>query len=124
MPFTTDQNISFPLDDDYYREIEIEDEDTGEPLDLTSCVVKAFVRVAAGQAVVYELTTETNGGLSIPNALGGIVAFDVSRSAQTALSMTAANRIYALKVWREGVEKTVATGRFDITPSNGDINAD
>lgn len=123
MPFTTDQNISFPLDDDYYREIEIEDEDTGEPLDLTDATVKAFVRASPGSALVYTLTVETNGGLSVPNARGGVAAFNVPRSAQTAMSMTAGNRVYALKVLKSGVEKTVATGRFDVTPSNGVINA-
>lgn len=123
MPFTTDQRIEFHLGDDYEREIAITDEDTGEPLDLTSATIRLFVRAdLSGGALVYTLTTETDGGLVLANAEGGIVSIAPTRSVQTALSMTAANRYFALKVLSNGVEKIVATGPFNVKPSLGSIS--
>jgi hypothetical protein len=123
MPFTTDQRIEFFLGDDYEREIAITDEDTGEPLDLTSATIKAFVRAdLSGGALAYTLTTETNGGLVIANAQGGVVSIAPTRSVQTALSMTAASRVFALKVLLNGVEKVVATGPFISKASLGSIS--
>lgn len=118
-----DQNVSFHLDDDFSREIEITDEDTGEPLDLTNALVEAFVKPSSGGSTTYHLTTESGGGLAITNAEGGVVQLQLTRDVQSSLSMVAASNLsWALKVQIGGVEKAVCKGTFSILASLGSID--
>lgn len=108
---------------DFRYPIEFEDEDTGDPIDVTGWSFKSEIRRSDGTLVI-ELSS-ANGRITIEDAVEGEILLHATPAQMAGVEVDAAGETWCIDVVAKdaaGVKSRVISGTVEASPQNTDAS--
>lgn len=92
---------------DTFDEVNFSINKNNVPIDLTDAVIRMQLRQVYGGVIFLNLTSESNAGITITNAVGGLFKIN-----EQIIDAPAFNYLYDIELDDAGIVKTYVSGNF------------